>query len=496
MGKSIDRTRFGTGDFKAFERKLHCCLSALETVLDNPEFGCGDASIGAELELYLLDADELPFPHNNVIQKQFRDPQLTLELNRYNLEYNLSPVPAQGKPFAALEQQMLAVLRKLQTLTAKKGGHVLPIGILPTLGPDDFGQQVMTDEPRYHVLANALNEIRDHAFGINIDGDDAVRLKSGDVTLEGACTSFQLHYRMDDPSRFSALWNSIQLVTPLVLGVAANSPMLMGHRLWHETRVPLFKQSVDGRDAIGHEWREPGRVCFGHGWLVNGPISLFREMVNLYRPLIPVRTDEDPIAVIKKSGIPKLEELCLHDGTIWSWNRPIYDPEDDPHLRIEMRALPAGPTPLDMVANAALFIGLAEGLSEQIEPLLSALPFSYAEYNFYRAAQYGMDAQLLWPYPDQNGLRETPLVEVVQELLPLASQGLIAIGVEETEVQRLLGVIEERLACRCNGATWQLSQYTTLLSRNLSGQEACQALVAAYREQATSNTPVAQWSHV
>jgi gamma-glutamyl:cysteine ligase YbdK (ATP-grasp superfamily) len=495
MGKPIKKTNFGLRDTKAFERKLHHCLKALELVLERPGFGCGNASIGAELELYLLDAEEQPLSHNVDILRQSGDPQLTLELNRYNLEYNLSPVPVLGSPFSSLEQQMLNVLKRLQVLMAKSGGHILSIGILPTLQSNNFGAEAMTDEPRYHVLASALNEIRDHTFGINIDGEDSIRLKQGDVTLEGACTSFQLHYSVE-PDHFTDLWNSVQLITPLILGMAANSPMLLGHRLWHETRVPLFKQSVDGRAAIGYEWRDPGRVNFGHGWLRGGPLGLFREMVNLYRPLIPLCSNENPIAVVKQGGIPKLGELCLHYGTIWSWNRPIYDSEIDPHLRIEMRALPAGPTPVDMAANAALFIGLAEGLVDQIEPLLSALPFSYAEYNFFRAAQFGLNAKVLWPSPSQNGLQEKPIVEIVDKLLPVAEKGLIAIGVDVGEAQRLLTVISNRLKTGRNGATWQLAQYSQLLSRNLNRQEACQKLVSAYGERAISNTPVAEWDYI
>lgn len=494
MGQSVDRTRFSTCDFEVFEKKLHCCLRALELLLDNPKFGRGNTSIGAELELYLLNADEQPVPENREIQKQLNDPQLTLELNRYNLEYNLTPVPSFGTPFSVIEQEMLQVLKQLQHLTSIEGGHVLPIGILPTLQSKDFGSKVMTDEPRYHILSEALKKIRDPDFGVKINGSDAIRLKQGDVTLEGACTSFQIHYRVD-PSRFCLLWNSVQLVTPLVLGVSANSPMLLGHRLWHETRVPLFKQSIDGRDTSGGEWQEPGRVSFGHGWLHNDPVGLFREMVNLYRPLIPICSNEAPVDIVKRGGIPKLEELCLHDGTVWSWNRPIYDPEIDPHLRIEMRALPAGPTPIDMAANAALFIGLAEGLSENLSPLLSALPFSYAEYNFYRAAQFGINASVIWPSPDQNRLQETPLIDVVRKLLPVAERGLISIGVNAEEAKRMLGIIEGRLNAQCNGAVWQLTQYSQLIS-HLGQHEACKALVTAYRERAMENQPVSQWSQV
>ena len=510
MGKPIGKTKFVLEDYKTFEQKLQRCLKALEMLLEQPNFGCGNASIGAELELYLLDADERPLPHNVAIKKQFNDSQLTLELNRYNLEYNLTPVPASGTPFSDLEQQILSVFRRMQELTASECGHVLPIGILPTLKSSDFGSEAMTDEPRYHVLADALDALRDQSFGnshnsgisvsgISIDGADAIQLARGDVTLEGACTSFQIHYRVD-PSRFCTLWNSIQLITPLVLGVSANSPILMGHRLWHETRVPLFKQSIDGQSEIGHERQKPGRVSFGHGWLQDSPIELFQEMVNLYSPLIPICSDEDPIAIVRQGGTPALEELCLHGGTIWSWNRPIYDPEIDPHLRIEMRALPAGPTPIDMAANAALFIGLAEGLAKgfggEFLPLLSALPFSYVEHNFYRAAQLGLNASVFWPSPHQNELQETPLIDVVRELLPVAKKGLLSIGVDSKEAERMLSIIENRLDTQCNGANWQLRQFSQLLLRDLGQQEICRALVTVYREQAVSNTPVSQWDYL
>jgi gamma-glutamyl:cysteine ligase YbdK (ATP-grasp superfamily) len=495
MGRAINKTSFSQRDFDAFGHKLHRCLNALELLLERPGFGCGEASIGAELELYLLDSEGRPLPKNVAIQKQFDDSQLTLELNRYNLEYNLSPVKVTGAPFSFLEQQMLDALLQLQILTEKEGGSVLPIGILPTLRRDDFGESAMTDEPRYHALANVLQQMRDRSCGINIDGEDAIHLVQSDVTMEGACTSFQLHYRVE-PSRFTALWNCIQLITPLVLGLAANSPLLLGHRLWHETRVPLFKQSIDGRGAVGYEWRDPARVSFGHGWLSDDPIALFREMVQLYRPIIPLRSDEDPVKIVEQGGVPQLEELCLHDGTIWSWNRPIYDPEGDAHLRIEMRALPAGPTPIDMVANSALFIGLAEGLLDQVAPLLSALPFPYAEYNFYRAAQFGLEAKILWPNMTQNGLQERPLIEVVHQLLPVAAQGLEKIGVDYSESQRLLAVIEGRLRNRRTGAIWQMTEYSKLLSGSLSRMEACQQLISAYGERSMSNIPVSEWSDI
>lgn len=492
MGQSIQQTSFSAEDFRAFQSKLHHCLDALEQVLQHPCFGAGEASIGAELELYLLDSEGFPAPDNLVVQQVLNDPRLTLELNRYNLELNLTPVRAAGEPFAGLERQMLESLSRLRTIMQQREGMVLSIGILPTLRETDFGPQVMTDIPRYHVLAEAVRQGRDSSHGIQIDGQDQLHLIHDDVTLEGACTSFQLHYR-PAPDDFVNLWNAVQLITPLMLGVAANSPLLLGHRLWQETRIPLFCQSIDGQVADSGPLCPPPRVSFGQGWLRHSPLELFRETVQLYPPLIPIVSDEDPLAVVANAGTPTLSELCLHDGTIWSWNRPIYAAGSDPHLRIEMRVLPAGPSAADMAANAALFIGLAQGLADQIEPLLSALPFSCARQNFYRAAQYGLEAKVYWPNARQNGLAEMPLADVLEQLLPLARKGLAEIGVTPGEATRWLALIEERLQHRQTGASWQLRQYNRLLEKRISPQEASQHLVHGYCRYSESNMPVARW---
>ena len=492
MGQSIQQTSFSAEDFRAFQSKLHHCLDALEQVLKRPDFGSGEASIGAELELYLLDSEGFPSLDNLTIQQALNDPRLTLELNRYNVELNLTPVRAVGEPFSGLEKQMLESLTQLRALMRYREGRVLPIGMLPTLRETDFGPQVMTDIPRYHVLADAVRQGRDNSLGIQIDGQDSLHLIHDDVTLEGACTSFQIHCR-PVAGDFVNLWNAVQLITPLMVGVAANSPLLLGHRLWQETRVPLFCQSIDGQVPTSGLRNPPPRVSFGQGWLRHSPMELFRESVQLYSPLIPIVSDEDPLAVVANGGTPKLTELCLHDGTIWSWNRPIYDADSEPHLRIEMRVLPAGPSAADMAANAALFIGLAQGLAREIEPLLSALPFSCARQNFYRAAQFGLEAKVYWPDARQNGLSEMPLADVLGQLLPLARKGLAEIGVSSDEAGKWLALIDERLTCRQTGASWQLRQYNRLLEKCISPQQASQQLVHGYCQFSESNMPVARW---
>ncbi|WP_461483521.1 glutamate--cysteine ligase family protein [Porticoccus sp.] len=491
MGQFIQKTSFSEKDFLAFQDKLHQCLEALELVLERPGFGLGEPSIGAELELYLLDGEGRPVPENQAVQDTYDDPTLTLELNRYNLELNFTPLPGTGAPFTALQQQILDNLAGLNQKMDPWQGQVLPIGILPTLQERDFGPQVMTDLPRYRVLADAVQQRR-QSTGIRIEGQDSMNLVHDDVTLEGACTSFQVHYRPRGQDMVN-LWNATQLVTPLMVGVSANSPLLLGHRLWHETRVPLFCQSIDGLNRQSEHPVPPPRVSFGQGWLRHSLIELFRETVQLYPPLIPILSDEDPLAVVARGDVPKLDELRLHDGTIWSWNRPIYDPCNDPHLRIEMRVLPAGPSAADMAANAALFIGLAQGLSEDVEPLLSALPFSYARANFYRAAQHGMGASIYWPNAHQNSLEERSLAAVLEQLLPVAEKGLIQVGVNKEEAQTWLSLISDRLQRGQTGASWQLHQYNRLVGNGHGNHEACLQLLKAYCHHSNANVPVALW---
>jgi len=280
----------------------------------------------------------------------------------------------------------------------------------------------------------------------------------------------------------------VQLATPLAVAIGANSPSLFGHNLWHETRVPLFKQSIDTRYVDRYAWNEPPRVNFGQGWVRRGALELFAEVVRIYPPLLPVCRHADA----SDGAVPGLDELRLHQGTVWLWNRPVYDDADGGHLRIEMRALPAGPTALDMVANAAFLVGLAEGLRPRIESLLPGIPFAIAEYNFYRAAQFGLFARLVWPQRDQSGYREYPVGSLIDSLLPVAADGLAAIGIDSREADRYLQVIERRLAERRTGAIWQRTRLAALC-RQLDRDAARHAMLEEFIAYSTDNLPVAEW---
>lgn len=491
MGIEIDRAQFAAEDYQSFRQRLEDNLEALAGLVDNPDFGRGPGSLGAELEMYIVDKDGRPLHANQEIQARTGDPQLTLELNRYNLEYNLSHYPISGTPFGSTEREIVGKLDALRSVAAEWGGRVVPIGILPTLQKSDFGSHCITDRRRYHALVAQLLQRRGGQFHIDINGEDPLRIEMSDITLEGANTSFQVHYRVS-PEAYADTFNAIQLMTPLALALGANSPTLFGHRLWQETRIPLFKQSIDTRHLDRYGWNEPARVSFGQGWARRDATELFREVVRLYPPLLPICAERAPAREIADGMTPSLGELRLHQSTVWLWNRPIYDDADGGMLRIEMRALPAGPTPVDMVANAAFLIGLAEGIRPRINELLPAIPFPIAEYNFYRAAQYGLDAKLVWPGFAQSGYREQAISDVIEASLPLAREGLARVGIDGAEAARYLGVIEQRLACRRTGASWQLERLAQL-GRSMPTTSALRDLLEEFMAYSEANTPVAEW---
>jgi gamma-glutamyl:cysteine ligase YbdK (ATP-grasp superfamily) len=491
MGVDIEKISFEAEDYHGFRVRLEENLSALKYLLEQPGFGQGKGSIGAELEIYIVDHDGRPLHVNQQILDDAADEQLTLELNRYNLEYNLSPYGLDEQPFLNTEKEICKKLAYLESLAEKYDGRIVTVGILPTLSQEDFGFHSMSDRPRYHALVNQLIKKRGSSFKIHINGADPLQLEMNDVTLEGANTSFQMHYRVK-PEVFADTYNAFQLMTPLALAISANSPGIFGHLLWHETRVPLFKQSIDIREQDRYHCHTPPRVNFGNGWLRRGAFELFNESVRTYDPLLPICDNENSLEVIKNNGIPKLRELCLHQGSVWLWNRPVYDGNDEAHLRIEMRSLPAGPTPIDMLAGAALLIGLAEGVRDEINNLLPALPFYLAEYNFYRAAQHGLDAKLVWPTQQQSGCQEKPIREILRSLLPVAVNGLLKIGIGKEEVDRYMRVIENRLENGQTGAVWQ-RDCLLHLEKSLSRQQSLRVMLEKMMVNGRSNLPVSEW---
>jgi hypothetical protein len=492
VGLSIDKATFTEADYRQFSRRLWQNLELLKHVLQDPAFGGERQSWGAEVELYIVGTDGCVLPINQAMQRQHSDPRLTLELNCFNLEYNLAPVFESARPFSELQKDLDLALGRLAATAARQQARIVPIGICPTLRVEDFGPHWMTDLPRYHALCQGLKRLGGGDFKIHIDGDPPLLLKRSDVTMEGANTSFQFHYRVVNRD-FVDVYNALLLASPAVMGLACNSPTLFGHRLWHETRVPLFKHSIDSRTGNQH-WRQPARVSFGQGWARRSAYELFAETAAIHPALLPVCSITDYRAQLKSGKAPDLDELRMHHNSVWPWLRPVYDPSDGGHLRLELRALPAGPSSIDMFANAAFYIGLAEGLRPQLETVLPAMPFAYAKHNFYRAAQYGHRAQLVWPDLKHQQLREISLLELVRQLMPVARGGLQRIGIAEAEIDIYLGVIEERLDTACTGSSWQLAILDQLAADGMDPVAASQLMLQHYIKQVESAAPVSRWS--
>jgi hypothetical protein len=490
MGMRVDRDLFDEAEYARFEERLQQCLLALGELLARPGFGVGPATFGAEVELFLIDREARPLPRNQAVRAAAADPRITFELDRFNLELNASPTLLAGDPFTALGDELILLLGRVRDAAVAQGGRPALIGILPTLRRSDLDPGVITDVPRYRALNAGLRHLRPDSFQIRIAGVDPLQLASEDVAVEGANSSFQVHLRVN-PAEFMRTYNAVQLATAPVLAVAGNSPTFLGHQLWEETRIALFKQSVDDRDGRGPR-RRLARAAFGTGWLRGGPVTLFGESVRLHQPLLPVLGDADPREGVGGACAPPLDELRLHQGTVWRWNRAIYDPASGGHLRIEMRALPSGPTVIDMIANAAFLIGLSLWLAEQDPRWTYQLSFERAEDNFYRAAQYGLAAVLSWPFRDNRHMPTVTAGQLVPELLPPARDGLVRAGVAAAQADRLLGVISARVATGQTGAVWQ-RRTLAAAGQRLAREPAVAAMFERYLQCAITEQPVHTW---
>jgi gamma-glutamyl:cysteine ligase YbdK (ATP-grasp superfamily) len=498
MGTDIDQEEFGEDDYSRFAERLEECLTVLGQLLAWRGFGAGPATVGAELELFLVDGAGRPLPRNQAIRAAAADPRVSVELDRFNLELNASPVRLAGRPFSALGGELNVLLDHVAGAARDQAGRLALIGILPTLSLADVGPGAMTDVRRYRALDSGLRRLRQGPVRIRIAGEDPLELACEDVTLEGANSSLQLHLRVD-PARFSRTYNAVQLATAPALAASGNSPTFLGHRLWEETRIAVFKQSVDDRGSLGPR-RRVARTALGTGWLRGGALELFAEGVRLAPPLLPaahqlpVPTPGGPGPRVGGAGwqAPPLDELRLHQGTVWRWNRAIYDPASGGHLRIEMRALPSGPTVIDMLANAAFLIGLSLWLADQDPQWTYALPFERADHSFYRAAQQGLSAQLSWPAGHRDQIRTLAAAKLVAELVPAARQGLLDAGVDAAEADGLLEVMSARVASGQTGAAWQRATLAAV-GRRHDRERALAVMLDRYLQYADTGLPVHTW---
>jgi CBS domain-containing protein/gamma-glutamyl:cysteine ligase YbdK (ATP-grasp superfamily) len=473
---------------RGFMKALLDDLRALELMLEGGVLESGVRRIGAEQEMFLVDSNLGPAPVAEEVLARVNDEWLVPEIARFNLEANLTPHLLGGRCFSRMEEELSEVLRLTREGARACGADVLLGGILPTLALSDLRMENITPRPRYHELNRVIGELRGGTFSAYIKGRDELHIKHDNILLVSCSASFQIHLQVN-PLEFAAGYNLAQAVTAPVLAAAVNSPLLFGRRLWHETRVALFQHSNDSRTSAQQSRSQPPRVGFGEGWLNGSVIELFREQIARFRVVMTNSPDEDPLAVLARGGTPSLSALRLHNGTIWPWNRACYGvSEGRPHLRIENRALPSGPTVIDEVANAAFFTGLMTALPGEYGEVSERMAFDDARANFFAAARYGLKAQLTWI----DGERYVAAALILDRLLPLAREGLRQSGVEDADIERYLGTLEERVRSGQTGAQWMLQSLEAMGEEGTSDLRQ-RKLAAAILERQQGSEPVHRW---
>ena len=479
--------RLKADQLRHFAKTLLRDVRALERMLSDGLIQSGHRRIGCEQEMFLVDRAWRPFPVALEILDRLGDEHFTTELGRFNLEANLDPQAFEGDCLSRMEADLLAKLAEVREVAHGMGGEIVLTGILPTLRKSDLVLDNLTPKPRYHALNEAMNQLRGGDYEFRLRASDELIVKQDSVMLESCCTSFQIHYQTD-PEDFVQLYNAAQAFTAPLLAAAVNSPMLFGRRLWFETRVPLFQQAIDTRRATASLRERSSRVSFGERWLEGSVVELYREDIARFRILLGVEVDEDSLATLKQGGIPKLRALQVHNGTVYRWNRACYGFNGaTPHLRIENRVLPSGPTVLDEVANAALFFGLMHAMPDAYPNLTDVMDFDDAHVNFMVAAQTGLKARFRWIHGRAVSAGDL----ILEELLPIAREGLKSGGITQTDIDRYLGVIEERVSAGRTGAQWILKSFAD--TRGLRRDAALTALTAATVQRQWSGEPGYRW---
>jgi CBS domain-containing protein/gamma-glutamyl:cysteine ligase YbdK (ATP-grasp superfamily) len=488
MGEHQIEQNIDDRGMRAFMKALLNDLGALERMLEAGSIESGVRRIGAEQEMFLVDSQFRPAPVAVETIERVRDPRITTEIARFNLEANLTPRLFEGDCFRRMEEEVLDVIGLVREGARASGADVLLAGILPTLERSDLTLDNITPCPRYYQLNDAVMRMRGGAINAHIKGLEEVNVSSDNIMLLSSNTSFQVHLQVG-PAEFVPLYNMAQTVTAPVLAAAVNSPLWLGNRLWQETRLALFQHSADARSRAQQERGFPTRVGFGERWLEGSVIELFREDIARFRPIMACETNEDSLAILARGGVPRLAALSLHNGTVWWWNRPCYGvSEGRAHLRIENRVLPSGPTTLDEIANAAFFLGLMTALPEEYGAIDKRMTFDDAKSNFWAAARYGLKAQFTWV----NGMSYGSSRLILEHLIPLARAGLKARKIDSSDIDLYLGTLEERVRTGQTGAQWALSSLASMGKRGTRDMRH-RALASAMHAQQQSGEPVHRW---
>lgn len=474
-----------------FVKSLLNDVSALEYMLENEWFESDINRIGAEQEIVMVDKHTFKpaLVAMEALEKMTDYPWVETELGKFNLETNLEPRVFTGNCFSALEHENADKLNKIQEVLDTLDTSILLTGICPTLRKYHLNMENLTPKKRYYALMEAINkQLIGNAYELRILGIDELLVKHDSPLLEACNTSFQVHLQIA-PKDFVHYYNiSLALAAP-IMAISANSPIVFGKRLWHETRIALFQQSLDTRTTHDHMRERSPRVSFGKDWIHESILEIYREDIARFRVLLSSDIEEDSLAMIKNGQVPKLRALQVHNSTVYRWQRPCYGISENgkPHLRIENRVLPSGPTVIDEVANACFWLGCMVGLADTVKDIRNEMSFVDTRDNFGKAAKFGLDTKFTW-FQDEK----INAVDLVKRLLPIARQGLEKRGVDQVDIDKYLGVIEKRASNHMTGARWMLRAYTKLHD-NTNTDEALSVLTASMIQNQMTNKPVHEW---
>ncbi|MEY9934445.1 gamma-glutamyl:cysteine ligase YbdK (ATP-grasp superfamily) [Catenulispora sp. GP43] len=492
MGERVVATEFTGADRTRFRERLRAGFEVFRRMLAEDRFERGRTLMGVELELDLVDPAGRPIMVNQDVLSRIASRDFQTELGQFNLEVNIAPHKLVGTVFSELAEELRTSMAYADRQARAAGARILMIGILPTLDEAHMVVENFSAEDRYFLLNDEIAQVRGEDFLVQIDGVERLRTTFASIMPEACNTSVQFHLQVS-PETFAPAWNAAQALAGVQVALGANSPFLFGRQLWAETRIPLFEQATDFRvEELAAQGVRP-RVWFGERW-ISSPLDLFEENLRYFTALLPVSSEEDPEKVLAEGGIPHLPELRLHNGTVYRWNRPVYDvARGKPHLRVENRVLPAGPTVVDVLANAAFFYGCVKAMMEDPDPVWSHLAFDDAARNLHDAARHGLAARLRWRQDRHSA--PVPVRElVVAELLPAARRGLDALGIDPHDRDEFLGIIEGRCATGRNGSTWLSGRFHQLVGgEGLDRAAALERLTIEYADLMITGAPAHTW---
>jgi CBS domain-containing protein len=488
MGEQNIKEHADEATRQAFMKSLLEEVRALERMLEKGMVESGVSRIGAEQEMFLVDQARKPARTALEILEKIDDERFTHELGLFNIEANLSVQEFHSDCLSRMEKEAQEVYAKAREAARQCDSDIALVGILPTLTKTDLGLDSMVPTPRYFALNDAIMALRGNDLQFTINGIDQLNVHHDNLMLEACNTSFQVHFQVS-PDNFARLYNIAQTVTGPLLAAAVNSPILLGKRLWHETRISVFEYSVDARSSTHQARGLKPRVHFGDHWVDESVTEIFKEDIARFRVILTTETEKDPIGMVEQDRAPKLKALCLHNGTVYRWNRVCYGVHKGvPHLRIENRVIPSGPTVIDEIANTAFFVGMMAGMADEIDDVRELLTFDDVKANFMAAAREGIRAQMNWFNDTHMPAKEL----ILEQLLPLAERGLKKSGVDQKDIDLYLGVLRNRVTTRRTGSRWQLESLSNMRGRGTDDQR-LRCLVSSMIEQQSTGRPICDW---